>query len=490
MIFALLAACSSEMANLDANPPEGQSDTSVDLSTPIRVDVHPSAVREGDEATLRALPASSVHVLEPGRDLALGVLALPSPQRQPGEVLAYALNPSVGMLPGEEVAVAGTVFIERPGTLQRYAARTEADGGFEAWVVPDQAYRLQVVPDDPMLPMYAGDLPVGARPVFESLDLGAGVPVYGVVRSAEGPVASARVYVESVDGRRSASATADHHGIYQVRVTPGTWTVVSEGRGLNQDPVIRREAVEVGAAGAVVDFDYPTALSQVLVEGRLVDAAGQPVSAATIRLRALELDGYGRLDGVSWGTEVPVARDGTFLDRVVPGTYAVEVLPDEGAEQAPIALEVALSGTDNALGDLTLPDLVDVDVSVVDALGTALVDARVTCVETGFDGHTFTGFTTEEGPARLRLPRVEVACEIAPPGDRVGLATHHATFVPEPGDDRTFDLVGGQLVSGVVEIGGVVEAFAVVEVRGADEALLGFDLTDEKGAFEIRVDLR
>lgn len=486
-----LVGCSDEhmlkSGDLDAEAPSAPS---TDLAAEVRVDVYPSAVRDGDDA-IRALPASTLHEVEPGRDLELGVLSLPAPQRQPGEVVAYQLNPSVANLPGDAgVPVAGTVYLEVPGTLQRYAARTDADGGFEAWVVPEQDYRLQVVPDDPMVPMYAGDLAIGARPEFEALDLGAGVPIYGVVESRGGAVAGARIYVESPDGRRSASATADSHGIYQLRVTPGAWTVVSEGRGLNQDPVIRTRPVAVGAAGAQVDFEYPTTLSQVLVDGRLEDESGSPVSDATVRLRATELDGYARLEGVSWSIEVPIADNGTFLARVVPGAYALEVLPGDGADLAPLAMEVELSGPDNALGNIVLHDRVPVDLGVVDEIGELLVDARISCVETGFDGHTYTGFTDGEGVARMRLPAVEVACELTPPGDRVGLAPRRATFVPERGDDRTFDLVPGQSVSGKVEIDGVPEAFAVVEVRGAGGALLGFDVTDDKGAFEIRVDLR
>ncbi|MCA9494947.1 MAG: carboxypeptidase regulatory-like domain-containing protein [Myxococcales bacterium] len=487
MILLSLVACLAE-ADLKGNATDAPSESLMTADVELRVDVLPSAVRDASDR-LRVLP-ETVFVQADADRISLDI-ALATPQEQLGTVSAYALNPTVGVLPGADVAVTGTVHVTIPDTLQTYAAQLDEDGRFQAWVLPEREYLLQVVPDDPMLPAYEGPLEVGLRPSLENLDLGAGVPIYGQVTSASGPVPRARVVVETTDGHRSAAATTDEFGIYQLRVSPGTWTVASLGRDLNQDPILRQRSVVVGEAGARVDFEYPTDLGQVLAEGRVVEAGAGAIGGATVRLEALSLFGY-EDQAASWSTEVPVAGNGVFLAKVVPGHYRLDVLPPLDDERlGPTSIEVDLDEGTGPVGDVALAAVGRLRARVVDTSDQPLVAAQVTCADVGFDGDSRTAFSDEEGWATLDVPRVELDCDVVPPGDRTDLAAFRARIVPEgPRAERRFELTPGQVVTGRVQIEGSGEASAVIEVRGPDGALLGFDVTDEDGAFDVRVDLR
>ncbi|MCB9688914.1 MAG: hypothetical protein H6738_16085 [Alphaproteobacteria bacterium] len=489
MILLSLIACLDEF-DLAGNALDAPSESSDATDVQLRVDVLPSAVRDASDR-LRVLP-ETVFVDARGSDqIALDVVELATPQEQLGTVSAYALNPTIGVLPGTEVAVTGTVHLAIPDTLQAYAAQLDEDGRFQAWVLPEREYQLQVIPDDPMIPAYQGPLDVGVRPSLENLDLGAGVPIYGQIRSASGPVPRARVAVETADGRRSAVATADDFGIYQLRVAPGTWTVVSLGRDLNQDPILRRRSVEVGETGSQVDFDYPTELDLVLAEGRVVDASGAAIGGSTVRLLAQELVGYDE-GTATWSAEIPVAGNGVFLAKVVPGHYRLDVIPPSDNERlGPASIEVDLDEGSDPVGDVALGAIGKLRARLVDTADTPLVAAQLTCAEVGYDQDAFTAFSDEEGWAVVDVPQVELDCDVVPPGDRTDLASFRARIVPEgPRAERRFELTPGQRVTGKVQVDGSGESSAVIEVRGPDGALLGFDVTDEDGAFDVRVDLR
>lgn len=494
LVLLLAIGCSESKTANDrgaelngAEPPAQDAETRVSL----RVDVIPSQLRESEalDAAFRALP-QSVDVQDLlVEDVQLEPIVLAAPQRQVGTVSGYRVNPAIADLPGETVAVGGTVRIRQPGSIQSYADTTDELGAFEAWVVPGDGYRLEVVPDDPLLPVLATDLVVADRPV--DVELGAGVPIYGFVRSAAGPMEDARVHVVDPQGVRSATAVTDENGLYQVRVTPGTWTVVSEGRGLGQDPVLTLPPVEVDDDGAHVDVTYPTDLSPVLVQGRVVDPDGDSVTNATVRFVAESLDGYDGLEA-SWVAEKPVGADSTFLGYVVPGTYTIEVLPpaaDDGQPDfSPLRRSAQVLAADAQLDLIELEPLRQVEGRVTGS-GRGLAGAQVTCAEVGFDERFWTTFTDDRGDFAVDLPRVPLACEVVPPGDEPGFAPRWLDHDPATREPLEVALRAGNAVRGRIETEDGPEEFAVIEILDLDQRRIGFGFTDGRGEFEIRVDL-
>jgi hypothetical protein len=498
LALVALAGCAEEFgmkaADRALSEADGSPASATETRVSLRVDIVPSQLRESDatDAPFRVLPQTIEAQDLLVEDVELAPITLSEPQQQIGTVTAYAINPAIASLPGETVPVDGTVWIRDPDSIQAYAATTDALGGFEAWVVPDGEYLLEVVPADPLLPIFATPLTIGERPLPLDLDLGTGVPIYGFVRSSVGPLPGARVHVVSPDGATSSTAVADENGLYQVRVTPGAWTVVCDGRGIDQDPVLTLPEIVVGDAGANVDVEYPTDLDVVLVEGRVVNDSGESVAGTVVRFVAASLDGYDGLDA-SWVTERPVGADSTFLGYVVPGTYTVEVLPptvDDGSEDySPIRLSPQAIAADAQLDVLTFEPLRSVEGTVRGEGGRRLAGAQVTCSEIGFDERFWTVFSDDRGDFVVDLPRVPVACQIVPPGSEPGFATLWREFDPTPQARLDVTLIAGQAVRGSVQTEDGPEAFAVIEILDLDQRRIGFGFTDDRGDFEIRVDL-
>jgi len=498
----LAAACAADGGStFDATNEGDGGPTPTDTGVSLRIDVIPGDVREDDDDTaFRALPQTFRPRNLSRGDLGVGTLELFTPQAQTGTVVGYLTNPQIAVFPGAVMPVEATVWMRAPGTVQSVFTQTDFDGDFELWVVPRTDYRLEVIPENPMLPVWSADLPVGAVTVKQTVDLGTGVPIYGVVSSLSGPLVGAEVYAVDELGLTSSRAVTDEFGIYQVRVTPGTWTVVCEGRELGQDPTITLPAIEVTDVGANVDVTYPTTLFSVLAEGRLVSETGADVTGTIVRLTSESLTGFeavGVQDGhpdaaASWVTETPVGANGTILTWVVEGVYTIEVLPpsvDSGPDFSPARVTgVVLEENLTQLGTLTVSPLVPVTGQVVDEERGAIPDAVVTCVEEEFDHRFWTTVALADGTYSIDLPTVPIYCDVAPPAG-TSLATTRVAFDPGQVQEMDFTIPAGVWVTGEVTIDGAAEPFAIVNVYDESERLLGFGSTDIGGLFAIPVDL-
>jgi hypothetical protein len=484
ILLRLLVGCSDQLSDFEQVP-----DTNVatpPVSARIRVDVIPPQVSDVED--LRALPTSVTRDIAAAEVVDLGVLELALPEALSGELTALRTNPFVRALPAERVPVLGTVELQVPGTIASWSTRTDAEGRFEALLVPDSEYTLAVIPDDPLLPAWVGALADAGD--LEPLDLGLGAPIYGLVGDPAGPIAGAAVYAISPDGVRTAAASTDDTGFYQLRVQPGTWSVVCEGRPLGQDPEVRTAPLRIEETGRYVPFTHPAELDAPLVAGTVSDRAGRAVPDARVRFRSTALAGYDDpAVSASWSGEVTVSGNGSWLLRVVPGTYDVEVLPpvaEDGPAQGP-ALSTGVVVDDDLELDLATSTLRPVSGRVTDG-SAPLSDARITCREVGFDEHEYVTFTAETGRFEVDLPPVPLQCEVTPPGDRTDLAVG---LVAVDGADRgelLLRLGAGVEVAGEVEIDGEPAPGAVVQIRGSDGLLLGFDLVDDDGRFSVNVD--
>jgi hypothetical protein len=498
-LVLLAAACSGDDAVDNDASFEGETPPPAD-SVSLRIDVIPSAMREDtDDTSFRALPQTFLPRDLSGTNLGVGTLELIPPQIQSGTVVGFLTNPQIANLPGSVEPVDATVWMRAPGTVQSVFGLTGPTGAFDLWVIPRAEYRLEVVPTNPLFPVWSTDLSIGAMTVDQDIDLGMGVPIYGKVSSLSGPLVGAHVYAVDAEGLTSSPAITDEFGIYQVRVTPGTWAVVCAGRELGLDPTLTFPTVEVGDVGANVDVTYPTTLDTVLADGRLVASSGAGVTGITVRFVAESLEGFetvgvenGRPAVVSWVSEAPVSTNGTIITRLLGGTYTIEVLPpavDSGPDFSPLRLTgVAIEENPTQLPTLTVNPLVTVTGRVADESGGHIPDAVITCVEDAFDHRFWTTVAGADGRYVINLPEVQVTCDVAPPAG-FALASTRVAFQPGEVREMDFTIPAGVSVTGMVTIDGEAEPFALVNIYDPSERLLGFGLTDDAGLFVVPVDL-
>jgi hypothetical protein len=467
--------------------PEDSTEPSVPSPARLRIDVLPGAASTTSE--IRALPSSIFREVLTRRTLDLGELALVSPVDLGAEVIATRTNPTVADLPGVVVPVVGTVSLRIPDSIVSWRTRTSADGRFDALVFPDGDYELSVVPDDPLVPTWVG--PLGGVGELGTLDLGYGAPIFGIVSSPGGTLAGVEVFATSPEGVRTPSALTDDTGFYQLRVGPGTWTVTSAGRPLGLDAVLSVDAEDVGEDGVFVPFTYPD-VPAALVSGSVTAPNGKPLAGAVVRFRSTRLPEYeeeGRT--ASWTGEVAVSPNGSYLVRVTPGEYDVELLPpvgDEGAVAVGPRLLSAVTVEGDAILDLEATPLRPRIGRVSDPSGSPIGGARVACHEVGFDQHEYLAFSDASGNVLLEHPPYPLQCEVGPPGERPDLASSLQALDGADRAEAAFPLVAGIEVIGTVAVDDRVEVGAVVQLRDDAGTLVGFDLTDEDGAFSVRID--
>ncbi len=419
-----------------------------------------------------------------------GVLTLDDPIELTGTVTApgrATVRPAAS-LPGEEtiVGLPATVRIVESGTLHDYRGASDADGAVTMFVMPGNAYRVTVVPDDPRQPLSAftwrSDDPL-------PLDLDSGSSVYGRVLIGGVALADAQVVLVDEAGATSTAASSDSNGFYELRAQPGTYSVRCLGRSFGEEPELSFVDVEVTAdAPTRLDLEYP-AVAAMLVDARVVDDDGEPLEGITIRLEALVLDGLeGRV--ASYVSEKTTDEGGGVLARVPAGVYDVLVLPPPrtgGARLTPVKLDAVRIDSDTDLGVLALEDGVDVAGTVSDGGEVRLPGAVVACREEGFGQRAWSAVTNENGRFDLDLPRIPVRCTVTPPADRTDLALTRRSFDPADTPEPTLRMGGGLPAFGQVLRDDEPEAFVVVEVRDRDGELMGSALTDEEGSWQIQL---
>lgn len=512
---ALLAGCSGAFsearsgtdledvdAGFDSAPPElgGQ--------VPLVVNVFPA----GTGGPGAPLPQSFVFdTLEGSPNVDLGLLQLDPSGELEGAIIGFKPNPLISTVPGRDVAVGGTVFVERADTIEQY--RVVADpvtGVYRTTVTRPGLYDVTVAPDDPALPLTTIPVEVGETlgVGVGDFDIGLGVPVYGQVTAAGVPVENARVHLVDDLGHESATVRTDEDGRYLIRAAPEqAYSVVCEGvRSLH--PVWSRRRLAVENRGVSVDFPYPFELEpRGIATGEIVsDVAGASVGGTQIRLVATRLEGFDELlqagDQVTWEWEETVDDRGFITVRVAPGDYRVELTPPSlpaGADLAPpelvlspVTLDVGPLPAD--IGALTLLPTLQTPGQVTDPFGAGLAEVNIACKEQGFGTRTATAVTDEFGNYEIRVPQGPLSCEFVPPQSENGrallgnrtLLVNHPTELPDVQVLDEGTLFEGRVTDSLLE----PLQFAWVEVRSAQtDALLAYGIADSNGDIHLRGDL-
>lgn len=513
----LAAACSGGTA-LDARSetPDDQvgapSESFDQAVGGLRVNVFP-AVTPDEAGNFPLLPQTFEFPAVKGLEVDLGPLRLDAADLLNGSVIGFKHNPLISTVPGREVAVGGSVFVERSGTVENYRGSTDPkSGAYALRVLRPATYDVTVIPDDPLLPMHTAQVELNTDPAVlpqgveeGDLDIGLGVPVYGQVTAQGVPVENARVYVVDDAGHESVTVRTDELGRYLVRVAPdAAYTVVCEGaRTLH--PVWSRRRFAQPSRGALVDFPYPNSLDpQGVATGEVVsEVADQSVDGTRIRFVSTSLDGFDGLldpdDEVQWSWEEVVDGRGIVTVRVAPGTYRVELIPpsaersvdrpDPGLVFSPYAEDgVTLPA---ALGERGLPPTDIVAGTVWDLDGAPVVDATIRCDEVGFGSRSSMATTDELGYYEMELSRVPLTCEVVPPQNERGRAQLAIrTFeLARPGDmpSDIFLDPGILFQAQVLDPELAPQPFAWVEVRDlVSDDLLTYGIANKGGEVYLR----
>jgi len=491
-LFTLLAlaACSETSLKGDVGGPNATDLEDADFSYQgLRIDLIPTEL-PASAGRVTLLPQSvAIPTLVSGSAYDAGELELDEPQELNVRVTA-ADRPDVipvASLPGEDerVGLDATVRITEEDTLHDYRGVSDDDGALTMFVMPRDGYRVTVIPDDPRQPLTSF---VWNASDELDLDLDPSGSVFGRVLVGDVPLADASVELVDDAGVGSSVATTDGNGFYEIAAAPGTYTVRSLGRSFGEEPTLAVLDVAHGDGSTRLDVLYPP-LVDVLVDARVVDAGGEPLSGITVRFESIVLDG---LEGrsASFTTDKLTDEGGGILGRLPSGTYDVLVLPPArsgGARHTPIQLDAVRLDADADLGLLELDGAADVEGTVADGGQTRLDGAVVSCREDGYGGRSWSTVTNEEGRFGLQLPMIPVVCAVSPPADRTDLALTRRGFDPADTTSPTLQLRGGLPVSGTVLRDGEPEGLVVVEIRDDAGELMGSALTDEEGSWQIQL---
>jgi hypothetical protein len=193
------------------------------------------------------------------------------------------------------------------------------------------------------------------------------VALGGQVLFSDGTAATgARVYASSTTGGSSYNTTADGTGAYVLYVQPGNYNVSVEfsTQGFYGSQSVASEyAVSTSTQLNVT-------LGDILLNGRVVNSAGQPVANAQLSGTSYGQNTYGNLYAYS-------GADGRFLVRMLPGTYSsLQLSPPSGSPYATTALP-GETFTTSVTRDFVLSDAVSLSGLVLFSDGTAAAGARI-----------------------------------------------------------------------------------------------------------------
>ncbi len=495
MIAILLLACSSSevaLSNAELFDTGSVASDGEPLEVELRVDVFPSELQAAG-GDYRALPQSFGRFAFAGTSLDLGVLELRRPVPVAGVIFGREVSPSwlAPELPSSSVAlVEAGIRIAKDDSVQDYSALTADDGVFQSYVVPQESYRLEIVPLDPRVPVVVEELQVESSAPEQGLEIDPGVALFGTVRDESAPLAGAAVAVVNSEGVISAAAFTDATGHYEVRVRPEqSYTVICSGRDFELDPLLVSAPLEIGGTGLRHDFEYPSP-SAVLVDGRVEDAAGNPLGGATVRFTSTELTGYDELEHETV-VEVVTSNDGQFTRRILSGTYTTEFLPAPAEQERDDHTPIRLDNLVVRGGTLTLPTqrlekLTPFSGRLVDILGEGVPGALLACTELSFGQRSWSTQADDSGFFDMRISRQPVRCTMTPPGGRLDLPLTSFDLDPVNSDGR-LPFARGVIAQGSVVLDGAPEPFAFVELTDRDGRRYGSALTDSGGNFEVQL---
>lgn len=449
---------------LDVLPPYNQTDGAL---------MNESFIAQADEGPLR--------------------LEMSTPTRVTGGLTGYDATPQTLIeVPGEVVRVIGRLDAWVPGTIIGASVPTDDSGRFDLSLVPNDGYVLAWVPESPSdLPLVvAVDQSISGRTMDLSRYLDYGVPFVGRVTDADGePVQGLPVaLVEPNTGVTGVTVFTDAGGRYALRTNPGEW-IVRVGSSAVLGVPVQEILVEVPDVGAFVPVQYGDLTGDHLVDGEIVNLAGETVRGVIVRFVSRSLDDTP--DG-TLTTEADTSSNGRFSVRVQPGEYDVYLLPAANSGYSPARLPepVRFEAGRSDLGVMTLRPQVTAMGTLVNSEGLPLANAQVRAKEADFEGNVFETVTDELGNFSVTVSDGALVWTFTPSADSLAAVTHLTLTADELTEQDIITLSEGELVEGQVVWDDEPVRFGSIELRDEGDRLYGRTLTDDSGRFSFRIDWR
>lgn len=447
----------------------------------LRVDVYPSDASEDLLPQTIYLAGSTWEGVE---------VAMQSKVRVWGTVDGFEATPHVdASVPGRNVPVEAHVDLVAAGTITSVTTRTDpADGSYTLYVPPGDGYLFSVVPENPAeLPFHVLRDREFLSGRYLSVHLDYGSPIWGRVADGLGrPVVGQEVQaLDVMSGVEGPIVTTDSLGYYLLRVEYGEYDVRFRGpEGSFQPTLVHRTLVE-GDEGSQVNATYGS-LEPISVRGEVVDRGGQAVGDVLVRFTSASL--YNNPAG-TLVVETETDPYGKYSAELLEGQYLVEFLPPYQVACSPTrsaGVDVPQVAGVLDLGETELLDFLTLEAVLQDPQGFALANVNVTAEQTDFGGYVYNVVSDANGNISLSLPRSDYAFTFNPPPESGAAATR--LEVSAAGLPTEIDLPAGNLVSGVVTHDDAPVAYALVDLRDSDGNLYVSTVTDETGAFAVRIE--
>jgi hypothetical protein len=247
--------------------------------------------------------------------------------------------------------------------------------------------------------------------------------------------------------------------------------------------------VDVPEEGVFVPVEYGDLTGDHLVDGEIVNTAGETVRGVIVRFVSRSLDDTP--DG-TLVTEADTSSNGRFSVRVQPGEYDVYLLPAANSGYSPSRLPdpVRFEAGRSDLGVMTLRPQVTAAGSLVNSDGLPLASALVRAKEADFEGNVFETVTDELGNFSLTVSEGALMWTFTPSTESLAAVTHMTLTAEDLNDQETLTLTAGELVEGQVVWGDEPVRFGSIELRDENDRLYGRALTNDAGEFSFRIDWR
>ena len=230
---------------------------------------------------------------------------------------------------GQAVSIAKLDLFRLPGRIWIDVQNTDGNGAYR-FSVPPGTYVLQVVPPGPFISQNTEELRLSMN-TTRTIVLETGVTLSGrVTDPASQPVPWAWLSVHTGDYQEVGFGSANESGRYSLGVPAGTYQI----------DVYHEDFLDTAVEGVTVTQDTVlniTLEAGVVLEGKVVDDAGQPVPDAQVCAHLPTEESW---EGFCTGSEL----GGLFRLRVSPAEYVVTIRPVFPFRQTRLRLEVSGEG--------------------------------------------------------------------------------------------------------------------------------------------------
>ena len=452
----------------------------------IRLDITPS------DASSNLLPQSfHLSAEESWQDI---YLELQSTTSINGYIHGFSIYPYVDTtLPGEDVPVEAQVQIIQEDSINGGIVNSDENGYFSLPIPQGNDYQISVTPLSPQNVPYTivEGLNFEADIPQLDIDLGVGMPIYGLIEGFDSSGISAQAQlIDALTDIKGPQIDIADNGYFQLRAPTNRqdFIVRIKGDQNNTFPTIdipvRTE--EDDDDGFRLDLSIGD-LTPSSVSGTIQDISGNDyVERATLRFRSTNLaDSNGFIE-----LETNNDTSGRFTVNLLKGSYEMEVIPfysEEDAMEAPVFLTFEVDETQEDLGEIRFKEKINYSAVILGVDGLPSTNVTVNLKEQGFNELLYSGKTDDSGRLDILIPPTDMDVSLIPDNSIEAITNFSISIDDDDGiEEPEWQLQLGQTLSGTITTGDSLVPFALLEVYQGN-TLLANGLSDMNGVFSLQI---